>query len=381
MVIIALTCLSAGCPRVNTAKQATVDPQQKLIEAARKYAEAGAGSNTSEDYFRLLDYALVGWANSQRGTLATGSQDDGEQEDIGPFFAQPPHTDDAPFPIDSKTDGDPHNHPLRSDSTSDADVTSIYESPLYQKNFREWLIVQPDSQSGRIIGGTPVKPGELIDCVAVGSSTSFRGSGTLIGPNVVLTAGHCVEEGLSKRVYFGNDWNTATPKDTVEVLKAITYKPYRGDPDYLNDIALLILKEKVDRKWCPLALTEQINGEGMLEIAGFGFTEVGILGKKSKTQIQVASLSCSLPTDPRGYGCHQGNEIVAGGNGHDSCKGDSGGPAYIQVNGRRLLAGVTSRKSLAARRMCADGGIYVRVDSYSKWIRDEAKKYGGVVPP
>jgi secreted trypsin-like serine protease len=53
----------------------------------------------------------------------------------------------------------------------------------------------------------------------------------------------------------------------------------------------------------------------------------------------------------------------------DSCNGDSGGPAYVQVDGEWHLAGATSRATASSLRPCGDGGIYTRIDAYEEWIR------------
>ena len=61
----------------------------------------------------------------------------------------------------------------------------------------------------------------------------------------------------------------------------------------------------------------------------------------------------------------------------DTCKGDSGGPLYVQnPNGDWLPAGATSRGTAISSTMCGDGGTYVRVDAYAEWVKsvlDEGK--------
>lgn len=52
-------------------------------------------------------------------------------------------------------------------------------------------------------GGAPVAPGDYLDCVAAGSKTVWAGTGTLIAPDVVLTAGFM--HAAADRVYFGHD--------------------------------------------------------------------------------------------------------------------------------------------------------------------------------
>jgi secreted trypsin-like serine protease len=79
------------------------------------------------------------------------------------------------------------------------------------------------------------------------------------------------------------------------------------------------------------------------------------------------------------YGCHLNKELIAGKPmlHFDTCKGDSGGPLYVQnAKGDWLLAGATSRGTDISSTMCGDGGTYVRVDAYAAWIKsvlDEGK--------
>jgi secreted trypsin-like serine protease len=60
------------------------------------------------------------------------------------------------------------------------------------------------------------------------------------------------------------------------------------------------------------------------------------------------------------------SEFFAGGrNLPDTCKGDSGGPAFIKdQDGRLLLAGITSRGAVG----CDQGGVYTLVPAFLPWI-------------
>jgi secreted trypsin-like serine protease len=118
-------------------------------------------------------------------------------------------------------------------------------------------------------------------------------------------------------------------------------------------------------------------------LVGFGSTRLdglGMLGAKLQTDVPIVSAGCdgkvSGKADSQVYGCHLNREIVAGKPLllHDSCKGDSGGPLFVKdENGQWLLAGVTSRGTDLATTMCGDGGLYVRVDGYQKWIAANMK--------
>ena len=56
----------------------------------------------------------------------------------------------------------------------------------------------PDS----IVGGRRTKPADFQDCCAVGNDAGFFCTGTLIAPNVVVTAKHCPERQRITRVFL-----------------------------------------------------------------------------------------------------------------------------------------------------------------------------------
>jgi endonuclease G len=76
----------------------------------------------------------------------------------------------------------------------------------------------------------------------------------------------------------------------------------------------------------------------------------------------------NLDAEESKYDYESDLEFVAGGKGYDSCNGDSGGPAYIIVDGVRKVAGLTSRATRGATTACGQGGIYTRVDVHLNFI-------------
>jgi secreted trypsin-like serine protease len=233
--------------------------------------------------------------------------------------------------------------------------------------------------NARIIGGSAVKGKEFHDCVAVGDDDDWGCTGTLIGPSLVLTAGHC--EVLHTRVFVGND---VSKKGAVYTVRR--HVRHTGwDESFKNDVMLLFLDKKVtDVTPRPMASAKLIDAAKDGRVVGFGTTELSGrtgYGVKRQTDVPVVSAACrgkvNGGSDGKVYGCHAGREIVAGKPLllHDTCKGDSGGPFYVADGGGRwFLAGVTSRGTDLATTMCGDGGLYVRVDQYRDWIASVVKK-------
>jgi endonuclease G len=262
------------------------------------------------------------------------------------------------------------------------------------------------------------------DCVCVlsGNQVAQGSTGTLIGPNVVLTCGHTFNKdknpnGGLDRVFVGCNVQKQNPVGSdcefISVKKVVlhdgynvTKHPPQTDPqnplawtDLENDLALLILER--DAKFArprALATTEQINAAFAIRVVGFGVSELqdGLpvaktFGIKRQVLVPIATLACdsNQPNYCRLYGCLKGKELVASDlqKGADSCKGDSGGPAYIEMAGaadkKPLLAAVVSRSIRATehtKEICGAGGIYVRVDKYKPWIVKTAKDNGGILP-
>lgn len=236
---------------------------------------------------------------------------------------------------------------------------SILADPVFLRNAR-MLIRSPD----RIVGGVP-SPG-FPDCVAIGTDAGWCCSGTLVAPNVVVTAAHCVAGGCSRRVFTGED--VAFPGDgqVIAVRDAVAHPGYRP-PSPVNDIAVLILAEAADVAPRGIAGADAVRAAATVRLAGYGNTDPlssGGYGRRRMVDVPIAS------TDPR-YGADAATEFVAGAPflDRDSCNGDSGGPAYVHAGDDWYLAGATSRATASSRRPCGDGGVYTTVSAHLDWVR------------
>lgn len=219
----------------------------------------------------------------------------------------------------------------------------------------------PDSiVGGKLSTGFP-------DCCAVGDLTRYFCSGTLIAPNVVVTAGHCT--GVRQVFLKGN--NVDIPPDGEKIAVV-------GDFDHPTaDLRVLVLER--NSTVTPRHIAQGIEAQATeCTLVGFGnFDFSGTVGfgvKREVGRVPITSLSCEAPNDASGFGCKPGDEMVAGhrGLGVDSCTGDSGGPLYIRGPlGNDYLLGATSRGITPAPHLCGDGGIYVRVDQLIDWIEEQ----------
>ncbi|MEU4766478.1 serine protease [Actinosynnema sp. NPDC023794] len=235
---------------------------------------------------------------------------------------------------------------------------SIFTDPVYLANMR--AVVEDHA---RIIGGVPTA--DFPECVAIGSADAWCCSGTLVSPNVVVTAGHCVDGGCAARVFIGKDVEFPEDGEVIDVETALAHPDYRP-PRPTGDIAVLVLSRPASVTPRPIAAPDQVAAAQFVRLAGYGNTDVhssGGYGRRRMVDVPIAS------DHPR-HGADAATEFVAGAPflDRDSCNGDSGGPAYVQSGGRWFLAGATSRATASSLRPCGDGGIYTRVASYEKWL-------------
>lgn len=214
-----------------------------------------------------------------------------------------------------------------------------------------------------IVGGEETN--DFPDCCAVGNATGYYCSGTLIAPTIVVTARHCI---APTRVFLrGNSIFEPERGETIPVEETFSH------PEV--DLQVLRLAHPTQVTPRHVAQGDEVIVVEQAMVAGFGrtnFAGTQGYGIKRKALVPVMSMASANPADVNTYGGMANRELVAGHLGlrRDTCKGDSGGPLYIEVaKDVYYLLAATSRGATNALNVCGDGGIYVRVDLCLAWIR------------
>lgn len=220
-----------------------------------------------------------------------------------------------------------------------------------------------------VVGGTPVKPGEWRDAVAVLSENAAC-TGTLITPDVVLTAGHCIASAPVAVVVGTVDYGQPGG-ELIRVRRSLAYP----DWETAYDVGIVVLEHPAAAR--PRVVAAACTArEGLVEgalvhIVGFGLTTRAGTGDNTRLhegQIPVIDPTCT--DDPVCLSnIAPGGEFTAGGGGVDSCFGDSGGPVYLDTAAGPALVGVVSRGAAMAGRPCGNGGVYVRADKVIAWVQ------------
>jgi len=258
---------------------------------------------------------------------------------------------------------------------------SISQAESIKNNF-------PDNH--RIIGGTSVTQDTYPWMVALLTTflkdqpfNAFSCGGSLIHPEWVLTAAHCVSDFETGQAIDGetsvwfNGVDLQGTQGTVIDVEKVHVHPFWISREYDGDIALLKLKSPANVSTVDITgmSYDQYNYPAgtSTTVMGWGGTEVdGGEASPKLLEVEVPLVDQDICTETMlPFGPFDEKMLCAGlkEGGKDSCFGDSGGPLIVNNGGNIEQIGIVS----AGGNLCAqpnEYGTYTRVERYADWISE-----------
>lgn len=241
-----------------------------------------------------------------------------------------------------------------------------------------------------VINGTPNPP--LASAAVYFETDDSSCTGTLLLPNLIVTAAHCfldeagnLNTAASDVVVWEPGVNTDTTSQSPIQATQILYNPaYRNQEDQEGlDLAFIVLNgalgtPRVTRVATQSEVVALANRDAVVSQVGYGQTVPRADANALPSSFPIG-MSAGIDSDYSGGAkfLSIGTNGVTG-----TCAGDSGSPWMAEVNGQLLLVGVTSSGDNPPCEPASDGGShdYLAVVSGQGDLLAQAQRAAGATP-
>lgn len=256
------------------------------------------------------------------------------------------------------------------------------------------------TDSSKIIGGTVVEETDpiLLSTVAINGEVAggigqenefYTCTGTLIAHDVVVTAAHCAyDQSVELTVVFGtqNSPDSAPFISFVDevrihpsysVIRTILDKPVENRSieekkllfNGWSDIAVLKLQTPAPASFQIATLLDATLATGdEIVLAGYGISKIADGLETDDGLLRKVALPIFKDDfNPSEYLIDQRKD-------RGSCRGDSGGPAYVIKNGVVALAGVSSHGIMNVKT-CNGFSTVTKINAFSSWLKEQLNSF------
>lgn len=247
---------------------------------------------------------------------------------------------------------------------------------------------------------------DLSQCSVCRKGLPATCSGTLIAPDLVLSASHCIEfpqalNGTLDRVVFGSDmFNKDAPVSKIKAIKTAADYGLKGESG--GDLVLIKLATPAPAPWRPVELplgllpakAEQEeakkkespfypDGLGLPSIAAFGYGQQSTAGTRDANAYSAGKLKrveLQLKTEVRPWA--PGFLTAPVNKGDGTCAGDSGGAALLRLQDaqgrgvRQIVLGVQAEASIPCE---SNQQIFIFPDYFADFIVQASRDLGSPI--